>query len=304
MQPQERLWLPMREIVSIEAKLKQPWGIASLANSSEWLDRFGALSVDLRTEYDRLHDRQAEFLRSGRVIPAGLEREWYEFVARTEVSGLVHSQKYAYLLDLAAYVVAFYRSRGLKGSIIDIGSHVGYHVDIYDSLLPAEIIGVEQNRVAVNAGREQLGDRRKASLNCGDAHVYPLSRADLLVCADAFPKDRTALTVLMKKFWNAVMPSGFIVLAGDILSIRKGILAPIAEFIGLRLVDHDIIGGWCGAQDAFRNGLIIVLGAAGRKVPRDLYANWDGFAEYANDPSVPHQRKTQAFFLAHRQAGG
>lgn len=294
-------FLRLDDVLEIQSLFSERWEIWSPRDTAAWEKRLDALPVGLRETYRDLWQRQAEYVEREKPIPTALESKWYELLGASQVSGLVHSQKYPFLLDTAAFAVAVYRSAGLTGAVIDVGCHTGYHVDTYESLLKTDVFGVDRSRSAIETARSKLGPKRRIELAVGDVTEVKLPQAALAICSDAFPSDQAGLTVLLRRLREVVSPDGYIVLSGNLLYLKKGLLAQVCKFLALRMVAHLVTGGWVGAQNRYDNRLFVVLSEnQGRSVPRDLYLDWSeyGFPGYANDLTTPWERKTQAFFRA------
>ena len=293
---QSPLKLCRKEVLTIQNILAENWGIKAIRSSAEWDSELKKLPEDVLHTYYALNDDQADFLQRKKKIPKELEHRWYEFLGTQPIAGIVHSRKYPFILDSAVFVVAICRALGFRGRILDIGCHLGYHLDVYARLLEMEAVGVDMSSSAINTGKTIFGADRQITLIQGDVEEMELPKAQVITCIDAFPKDRVSLTILLTKLKNSIGDDGIIVLGGDVLELAKGDIAKACNHVGLGLLAHDVTGGWVGPLDLFDNRLLLALAKINSPVPRDLFLDWGDFKFYANATSTPWNEKTQAFF--------
>jgi hypothetical protein len=296
----KKLTLPtisLEQVTAIQQILAESWGIKSPQNPAEWTARIESLPQDIKGQYQELLNAQLRYTEKGKAIPADIERRWYDLLGVQPLSGIVHSRKYPFILDSAAAVIDIYRQCGLSGPILDIGCHVGYHLDIYDRLLDTEVIGIEVSATAVATAKAHFVSRPRVTVIQGDIEKIQIPECKLISCVDAYPTNQAGLTAFLARIAKGLPGDGVVVLIGGIGSMKRGEVAKACKHIGLGMALHDVIGGWVGDLGQYQGNAVLALRRDGESVPKDLHMEWtEGFPEYANNPSTPWHEKTQAFF--------
>ncbi len=285
------------EVAQVQQILADPWGIKSPQTPAEWTARIKSLPQDIKRQYQDLLNAQLRYAEKGKGIPADLERRWYELLGNQPLSGIVHSRKYPFILDSAAAVIDSYRHCGFSGPILDIGCHVGYHLDIYERLLDTDVIGIEISATAVATAKAHFVSRPRIEVIQGDIEKVQIPECKLISCVDAYPTNQAGLTAFLARIAKGLPSDGVVVLIGGIGSMKRGEVTKACKHVGLGMVLHDVIGGWVGDLGQYQGNAVLALSRDREPVPKDLHIGWsEGFPEYANNPSTPWHEQTQAFF--------
>lgn len=300
------LGLPLADVRRIDSWLRTTWGIAPPAPPSVWdasLERAAGRALSRR--YRALHDEQASYLMTGSAIPQVIETAFYDLIADSRISGIVHSQKRTMILDAGCLLVHLSRMLRIEGRVFDIGCHVGYHASLLaaETGLPVHGIDISTRAIAEATRRAKAAPELTFDSTSLDA---PDLRAafDLAYAVRSLPlTPDTAATVA-----RLLRPGGVAVfLPFEPPDVDHSTIEKIAA-TGLGFALCDVVGGWEGPGRSFDAGLAAVfLKGCDRPMIGDVAERaqdtWNGhFKAYANSPSTQGDEKTQAYCRGYWQA--
>ncbi len=303
------LTLPLENVRLLDHLLTAEWGIRLLGSSDErYAEIERSCSADVAAKYADLYQQQLEYLIDGLPIPNALESVWYHFIAQDPLNGVVHSEKRTFIHGVAVLVVALIRRLGVKGPILDVGCHTGYHALLVARMTGLNVLGVDVSRAAVEYASKKavsLGVT-SARFSCGEFGAADIQTGrdgfGMVYCSDALPKRGRAR--FLQALADSLTAGGVCVLVGnlstewDTKELRRW---AAAASLGFGLVDD--VGGWTGPDEGFRSKDVLVL-VKDRKepLPTHLQAiyhhHWGDFQSYANAADTPWEEKTVAHYRA------
>jgi SAM-dependent methyltransferase len=290
----------------IDASLRTNWGMA-LAPSQDELEAAieKAASPSLYRKYRRLHDEQADYLNFGQAIPEDVETAFYDVIADPRISGLVHSQKRAMILDAACLLVHLAGALRLEGPALDIGCNSGYHASALATETGMRVHGVDVSAKAIAEAKRLTASVPGLAFDQASLDAPELQGAFEMVYAvrsiDLTPAFAATLAGLLQSGGVAV------VVPPNPPDTDKPTIDAIAGS-GLGFAFSDVVGGWQGEGRSFEAGIAIVfVRGSNRPMPVDVIEQaelpWNQhFKGYANDTKTPHHEKTQAYCRGHWQA--
>jgi SAM-dependent methyltransferase len=294
-----RLGLPLSSVRAFDDYLRAEWKIAPPASPDVWDEQLAEIAgAELFARFRYLHDKQASCISRGKQAPGETVRRFYDLIADERISGFVHSQKRAYILDAAALLVYLVTGLEVAGLVLDVGCHVGYHAILLGSETGREVQGIDLSAPAIEAARRKTPAGINVRFDTTPLDAEPFRERFEFVYAfdsvDPTPRNLASLSRVLK-------PNGVLMLADDFGSFaddrfREGVAAA-----GLGYGLADVTGGWIGEGRGFESTAVLVLikGTA-RPLPqvlrRQVEEGWELFKDYANDPATPWDEKTQAYF--------
>lgn len=294
-----RLGLPLGDVRRIDAFLAEKHGITLPLPPDKWEKRLNALAgKTLAKRYWDVHERQALCLNLDRDIPPDLEKAFYNILADKRISGHVHSQKRAEILDAACLLVHLVRALRISGPILDVGCHTGHHAHLLAAETTAAIRGIDLSPKAIAAAQSRAADTPRLSFSVGSLTAPPLGdEFEMVYAVRSIPLDaRTAHEIAA-----VLQPGGVAVVLPQVPPETAFSEQESTPEAGLGWGFSDVVGGWKGEQRGFEAGPVFVLIKGGSKpVPDDATEQatsvWDQyFKDYANEPSTPSAEKTQAY---------
>ena len=297
---------PLDTVERIDTSLRTNWGMA-LAPSYDELEAAieKAASPSLYRKYRRLHDEQASFLTFGQAIPEDIETAFYDVIADPRISGLIHSQKRAMILDAGCLLVHLARALRLDGPALDIGCNSGYHAAAVATEAGMRVHGVDVSAKAIAEAKRLTASLPGLVFDQASLDAPELQGAFEMVYAvrsiDLTPAFAATLAGLLQ-------PGGVaVVVPPNPPDTDKPTIDAIAGS-GLGFAFSDVVGGSQGEGRSFEAGIAIAfVQGSNRPMPVDVIEQaelpWNQhFKGYANDPQTPHHEKTQAYCRGHWQA--
>jgi SAM-dependent methyltransferase len=242
---------------------------------------------------------------TGSAIPQVIETAFYDLIADSRISGIVHSQKRTMILDAGCLLIHLSRMLRIEGRVFDIGCHVGYHASLLaaETGLPVHGIDISTRAIAEATRRAKAAPELTFDSTSLDA---PDLRAafDLVYAVRSLPlTPDTAATVA-----RLLRPGGVAVfLPFEPPDVDHSTIEKIAA-TGLGFALCDVVVGWEGPGRSFDAGLAAVfLKGCDRPMIGDVAERaqdtWNGhFKAYANSPSTQGDEKTQAYCRGYWQA--
>jgi len=297
---------PLDTVRRIDASLRTNWGM-DLAPSHDELEAAieKAASPSLYRKYQRLHDEQASFLTFGQAIPEDIEAAFYDVIADPRISGLIHSQKRAMILDAGCLLVHLARALRLEGPALDIGCNSGYHAAAIATETGMRVHGVDVSVKAIAEAKRLTASVPGLAFDQSSLDAPEIQGAFEMVYAvrsiDLTPAFAITLAGLLQ-------PGGVaVVVPPNPPDTDKRTIDAIAAS-GLGFAFSEVVGGWQGEGRGFEAGFTAVFVRGGnRPMPADVIdqaqLGWNQhFKGYANDPKTAHHEKTQAYCRGHWQA--
>ena len=235
------------------------------------------------------------------------DRAFYDLISEQPMLGLLHSEKWPYILDAGLYLSALVEHCGVHRPFVDFGCHAGYH-----ALWLAQEHGLAGLGLDSSEGAIREGERMGAALGLEDrvrfrqTQSFALNKGErvgLIFSIDGPAQpDRSWLA----RFAKHLDHDGLLVMIGG-WDLSGRTLKRNLKHVGLDLLLADVVGGWDGSSFGANMALVFARGR-GAQAWRDLKAETDsiwyeGFAPYCNTPGRPPSDKILAKFRAHLTAG-
>jgi predicted O-methyltransferase YrrM len=307
-----RISVSENQVCKVEKYLESEWGITILADAS-WANVDGSLVPEsIWEKFVKIYNTRVDRIASGLKVSDELEREFYENIADEKLLSIVHSSKRSVIIDqiCASYSVAQCLPNGSR--ILEVGSHAA-HLGIYlASQTECSIISEDFSSRAIDLATFKGADlgrfRARVRNYCtwdGVAESF-----DLVIACCAGDKHSTPK--LIEYCTKQVRQGGLLFFVGDdnlTASGRERVHHSLSSE-GFTLVEADVAGGLelSGPEAGYGSRMLLVFLKDGvGSIPIDFGdiagRHWRGFSEYANDPSTPESRKTQAWYNATVRSG-
>ena len=296
--------LPWDEMQRLEIFLGDTFGIKQPQDTDryDYLARIrDTCGNPIGEQFDQIHEIRAtrhklEFPPEDEGVDEREGKRFYDLISSDPLLGLVHSAKWPYIFDTAAYLTALIRIVGIDGPFIDIGCHAGYHALWLATELGLKGIGVERSKAAVRYAREaakRLGLTR-AEISFDGRTIterVPDGGYSLVYSSDGpigITKD--SLGKVSKILANDGM---FVCFGHEIDSLidddgAAEIMRDALSTAGMSLLLADVVGGWDGAKLGFYGSAVVVIARGNAPEVSDDLSNeakyvWKhGFADYCN----------------------
>jgi 2-polyprenyl-3-methyl-5-hydroxy-6-metoxy-1,4-benzoquinol methylase len=248
-------------------------------------------------ELDRLIAVRASEEGTGSVRFDQASRKFYDLIACDPIQGLMHSWKWTFIFDVAAYATAICRMGSATGGILDVGCHTGYHSLWLAHALGLQVVGLDESNAALVYARmkaAKLGLLARCSFASRSALAAKSPGQFEFVLASDGPVEFSSQSLLQ---WKKVLaPEGLMMLVEDNLPPKGDLLLGVLRSAGLRLLHIDVVGGWT-AEGLQSKMLYLLAHGEGSSVEGDEMAAaervWDdGFRAYCNNPSRQLEHKT------------
>ncbi len=290
----------------IDASLRANWGMV-LSPSQGSLEAAikRAAGPTLYRKYRQLHNEEAKCLMVGGPIPEDVEAAFYDVIAHPKISGLIHSQMRAMILDAACLLVHLARALRIEGPALDIGCNSGYHAAAMATETGMRVHGVDVSAKAIAEAKRLTASLPGLAFDQTRLDAPELQGAFELVYAirsiDLTPAFAATLAGLLK-------PGGVAVVVPPNPPVADTRTIDAIAASGLGFAFSDVVGGWQRAATAYEAGFTAVFVRGGdRPMPAEVIEQskfaWENhFRDYANDPKTAHHEKTQAYCRGHWQA--
>ena len=291
-----KIALPWADMERLETFLDKSFGIKKLPDNYDVLAAIrDACGDDVAEQYQILNERQLQ----GRdpCVRSQTKRAFYDLISADPLLGLVHSTRWPYILDGAAYLTALIRALGIEGPFIDIGCHAGYHALWLVTECGINGRGVDISQDAVRYARERTADfgisparlvfdsqtiRTRAPVG-GYALVYSINGP---------------ITLAQRSFEevsNILGDGGVFIWVGQVAEYERKRVRDDLTKVGMTLLFGDVIGGWDGKAFLARVVLVIAEGAescGSEDVTIEIESVWKGFSDYCNTDGRMGSEKT------------
>ncbi len=236
-------------------------------------------------------------------IPGHRERgdqEFYELIAMQPFLGIMHSHKWSFIFDVAAYMQALCELLAVRGLIADIGCHVGYHSTWLVESSAASVVGIDRCSAAIHFAESTRFAREvphgKLEFRCQkDLKGIPAGTVDIVMSSDG-GVDWT--TKCLRTVVPLLHEDGVVAWFGD-MPDRDQII-PAAERAGLHLLHADVIGGWTGHHFEPKAVLLAGKRPVGQAIKDPISFSeriWDdGFRKFCNSGENPRDKQTLAHY--------
>jgi SAM-dependent methyltransferase len=247
-----------------------------------------------------LINRQAGYLNRGKKIPKDFETHFYDLIADERISGFIHSQKRIYILDVSVLLIALVSCFKIEGEIMDIGCHIGYHPIIVAEDTGKRIYGIDRSVEGIAAANRKKPKSLDITFEAKSLESGFLEESfEMIVSVDSVSPTRYNLN----KIASLLKSNGVLVLIDDFPNVDSLKFRNAANAAGLGFGLADVVGGLLGAERHFEcKSVLVLLKGYNRPIPKNLRevieTGWELFKPYANQPSTPLDRKTQAYCRA------
>ena len=288
--------LPWADMDRLETFLGKSFGIKKLPDNYDLLAAIrDACGDDVAEQYQTLNERQLQ--TSDPCLRSQTKNAFYDLISTDPLLGLVHSTRWPYILDGAAYLTALIRALGIEGPFIDIGCHAGYHALWLATECGITGRGVDISQAAVKYARERTADfgispgrlvfdsqtiKTRAPVG-GYALVYSIN-GPITLAQRSFEEVSSILG-----------DGGVFVWVGQVTEYEPKSLCEDLIKAGMTLLFGDVIGGWDGKAFLVRVVLVIAEGAefsSRENVTTEIESVWKGFSDYCNTEGRMGSEKT------------
>ena len=288
--------LPWADMERLETFLDKSFGIKKLPDNYDLIAAIrDECGDDVAEKYQTLNKHHLQL--SDRCERPQTKRAFYDLISTDPLLGLVHSTRWPYILDGAAYLTALIRALGIEGPFIDIGCHAGYHALWLVTECGINGRGVDISQDAVRYARERTVDfgisparlvfdsqtiRTRAPVG-GYALVYSINGP---------------ITLAQRSFEevsNILGDGGVFIWVGQVAEYERKRVRDDLTKAGMTLLFGDVIGGWDGKAFLARVVLVIAEGAescGSEDVTTEIESVWKGFSDYCNTDGRMGSEKT------------
>lgn len=298
----DEIGLPLADVERADKYLRDDWGIR-VTGSPERDAVIEKLPEPIRAEYDRLHELQQEFYFEEQPVPPVVDKQWYDLLAKNELSGTVISQKHPLILSGMVWISSLFNHLDVDGEILDIGCHIGYQSIWLSEYLHTKLRAIDRSEDAIAVGRENAR-QANVEFESWDYETDPWrdDSFEAIICCDASPNTLDEHKEFLERCSSRLAAGGLFVLIGDCMPwMITSALTTHASSLGLGFGVGDVIGGWNGDSFDAKFALALLKGGEGN-FPSDLQAHcleaWPSFQEFANTHDVPHNKKSTAYCRA------
>jgi hypothetical protein len=248
----------------------------------------------------RLEEIQENRVSKSRAHRERGDQDFYELIAMQPFLGIMHSYKWSFIFDVAAYMQALCELLAVRGLIADIGCHVGYHSTWLAESSAASVVGLDRCSAAIHFAESTRFAREvphgKLEFRCQkDLKGIPAGTVDIVMSSDG-GVDWT--TKCLRTVVPLLHEDGVVAWFGD-MPDRDQII-PAAERAGLHLLHADVIGGWTGQRYEPRTVLLAGKRPVGQSIkdPKSFAERiWgDGFRKFCNSGENPRDKQTLAHY--------
>jgi 2-polyprenyl-3-methyl-5-hydroxy-6-metoxy-1,4-benzoquinol methylase len=297
--------LPLQDVRRIDSYLRDRWGITPPVHPNHWQTRLRKLAGKrLYEEYSDLHDEQAAYFANDESPPDKIERAFYDVMADPRISSHVHSQKRTEILDAGCLLVHLVRSLQVKGPVLDVGCHIGYHSALLAKECGVAVHGIDHSHKAISvAAGKAVGEPLLSFSSDGlEAEAFQ-EHFEMVFAVRSIDCDSDSVTAIAK----TLRPGGIVIfLPHDVPDLDTELSATLQQ-VGLGWGFSDVVGGLVGEGRGFEAGIVLGLVKDGTApVPSDFVEQAQSawglhFREYANAASTANDEKTQAFCRGYLQ---
>lgn len=299
-----RLSTSRTTVAALDAFLADVYGIAEPTTDAAVRSRVEAAADDSREARRLLRAMEQRYLahqRGGRTEQD--DARVYELMAVQPFLGWIHSLKRAYILDAAAALTALIETLDIRGPVLDVGCHAGYHANWLAKHAGVPITGIDAVARPVTfasaVSSEQGIPSRFQRVTLSEFRSPDLFEMVYSVDGPSWFRRRDPAVV---EFFNRQLQvGGLFVMVGEGSPPFTAVTSLAGEY-HLYPVLADVVGGWHGNRFEGAPLLVFVKCDRALSTPPDLAAfdaAWDTrFIAYANHRDTPWREKTQAFFRA------
>jgi hypothetical protein len=236
-------------------------------------------------------------------IPGHRERgdyEFYELIAMQPFLGIMHSHKWSFIFDVAAYMQGLCELLAVRGLIADIGCHVGYHSTWLAESSAASVVGIDRCNGAIRFAESTKFAREappgRLQFRCQkDLIGIHAGTLDIVMSSDGAV---AWTTKYLRNVASLLCEDGVLAWFGDALDPDQ--IVPAAERAGLHLLHADVVGGWIDGDYESKTVLLAGKRPIGQSIKDPMsFAEriWDeGFAEFCNSGANPRDKQTLAHY--------
>jgi hypothetical protein len=303
-----RIGVSEDQVQKVEKYLESEWGIIfPMDDSLENMKLTSLISRSVWESFIDVYNKRFRFIESNLEVPDNLELEFYDLIGNENLIGVVHSLKRSVILDqiCASYSIAKLLPSGSK--ILEVGSHAAYLGVYLASNTECSITSEDFSTRAINLAalkgapfaRFKARERNYCTWN------GPGENFDLVIACCA--GNRNSTPRLIEYCVRQVSHGGLLFFVGDDRMTDRGRLQITESLVsaGFSLIEADVVGGLesSGPGGGYDGRLLLVfMQDGGGRIPKTFSEiagrHWRGFSEYANNPSTPASRKTQAWYNA------
>jgi SAM-dependent methyltransferase len=300
-----RLGLPLHDVRSVDAYLRDQWGIQPPVHPDHWSDRLRRLAGKrLYEDYCELHDQQASYFASDLEPPEEVVRAFYDIIADPRISSHVHSQKRTEILDAGCLLVHVIRSLGVKGPVLDVGCHIGYHAGLLAKECGVAVHGIDRSRKAIQVAIGKAVGNPLLSFGVQELEDDAFrERFELVYAVRSVACDIESVAAIA----SMLKPGGLAVFLPQEVPEGDEAFTSALQQARLGWGFSDVVGGWVGEGRSYEAGVVLAFVKDGTAPLSPEFAEqaesaWGlHFRDYANSPTTPAAEKTQAFCRGYLQ---
>lgn len=301
--------LTRKRLEELQSFLKEHFGIQNPKCAANLYEEIREKCGDsIADQFIEVHEPYASENVSNSVSTV---QKFYNFISQDPILGLVHSRRWPYIFDTAAYVTALAEIAECEGPFLDVGCHAGFHSLWLSFSLGMPGRGMDRASAAIRYARRK-GKNLGLTPSVVTFDTEPIthqshrSRYRLILCSDG----PLSLTVAdLKSASSLLADDGIFMWVGNYGGIEPAHLQEVLNAAELSLCLADVIGGWDVYEGKFwtKVAFVFTRGSGppvGEELESEIEAAWNnGFSEYCNTKGRPSSEKLLSIFRCHATHG-
>ncbi len=283
----------LNDVIAIDDYLEKTWGITSPINFNKREEIFLKLAGEkLYARIGNINSKRSRYQERRREIPKEIDTPFYDAVANEKISGFIHSEKHAYILDCAVILLHLIAHLKPNKPVVDIGCNIGYHCHCISTFLGVETLGLDPSANSIRVAKEKTGYECKAKFIHGTEKNLPNNQNyDFIFSFDSIElAPHTIIGISNKLINGGVWVTTFDDHPDNLAKLKSNLQASNLGFGFL-----ESYGGFLG--DDFDGKVMLGVIKGGTSIlpenPAELLeAKWKNFQAYANNVSTNTSKKT------------
>lgn len=300
-------YYPSLSIVrDIDEELNDRWGIDFFASEYQHLERFQKHSAKIQ-RFFRVQEKVAQRILEDQSTS---EKKLMEIMADFDVNAAIASMRRAYILDGISMASGIISLKGITGSVLDIGTHIGVVPNVLSKFHSNKFVGIDPVGIAISSARSRTKNSDRVRFDIDRLPSSSLPTSQMVICLDVLGHiDDNLLERSIGSISSALEDGGYALVTSQALSEEEWcrMLADACKLHRLGIECYDVHGGYQDIPPSFRCVPAILLRKGSvQPIPIDVSEKadrqWNAFfPAYANDKSTPLREKTQAFARGKRK---